>query len=224
MVSSTAPSSWNVAPSSSTASTSLIDPSLNFDFDDVEEQSSVTTNVTNGIPKPHGPPVLPHAEPLLAEPSIQIQSTSDSQCILACCSIITNLETYIDAQTKVLDISLEVVRKAVTSITRIINQGSNGRCCHMLLGAITYQVMLVLERGCATFLEQHHAAASGSSSREINGGLPQFDPVGGMLSGFGLGGFGVDAAEQRAWRARMVLKEIRQVNEIFKSITALAKR
>ena len=45
-----------------------------------------------------------------------------------------------------------------------------------------------------------------------------------MLSGFGFSGFRVDAGEQRAWRARVVIKEIRQVNEILKRITALAMR
>ncbi|MCJ1380216.1 hypothetical protein MMC17_003319 [Xylographa soralifera] len=209
----------------STASTDLIDPNLDFTFDDVEGQSTVATSTSSEVPRPHATPALPRVLPPLVELRHQTQTSSDSQCILACCSIVTNLETYIDARIKVLDLALDVVRKAVTSLTQIIDQGSNSRCCHMLLAAIMYQVVLVLERGCATFLEQHHAAATGTtSSNDNSGGLAQFDSVGGMLCGFGFSGFQVDAGEQRAWRARVVLKEIRQVNEILKRITALATR
>ncbi|MCJ1352287.1 MAG: hypothetical protein MMC33_002271 [Icmadophila ericetorum] len=260
-------SNMRSAPSLSTASTDLIDPSLDFEFDDVPEPSSVATSTTSEMQRPprgvtssssgglprqqhhsheqqqqqqqqqHHPPSAPSQAPLLSPSQMMSaesnRSSSDSQCILACCSIVTNLETYIDARIKVLDLALDVVRKAVTSVTQIIDQGSSSRCCHMLLGAIMYQVVLVLERGCITFLEQHHAAVTGSSaslsgasgSNATNaGGLPQFDSVGGMLSGFGFSGFRVDAGEQRAWRARVVLKEIRQVNEILKRITALATR
>lgn len=212
------------AQSPSTVGTDLIDSNLNFDFDDVEAPSLVATSTTSEIPSPHVAPTLPRAQPPLAEPPpVQKQSSSDSQCILACCAIVTNLESYIDAQIKVLDLALDVVRKAVTSLTQIIDQASNSRCCHMLLAAIMYQIVLVLERSCATFLEQHHAAAAAGSgsSNENSGALPQLDSVGGMLSGFGFSGFRVDAGEQRAWRARVVLKEIRLVDDILKRITAL---
>ncbi|KAI4154656.1 MAG: hypothetical protein LQ340_001543 [Diploschistes diacapsis] len=149
----------------------------------------------------------------------ETQPSMDSQCVLACAAIISKLETYIDAKIKVLDLTLDIVRKAVTSLSSIIDQGPTSRCCHMLLAAIMHQTVQILDFGCAAFLEKKDQASnSGTNSR---GGLHQFDSVGGMLSGFGFGGF-VDAGDERAWRARLALKEVRQVKESLKRVFHLA--
>ena len=72
--------------------------------------------------------------------------------------------------------------------------------------------MLILESSCSTFTEQETASDSSSSS------LPQLEDMGGVFSGMGFGSFGPDRGEQRAWRARIVLKDIRQVSELWKRI------
>ena len=176
--------------------------------------SGNTLASTNGIREPSAR----LSEKAFTQGRDETQPSIDSQCVLACAAMITKLETYIDAKIKVLDLALDIVRKAVTSLSSIIDQGPSSRCCHMLLAAIMHQTVQILDFGCAAFLEQKDASPNSSDNR---GGLHQFDSVGGMLSGFGFGGF-VDAGDQRAWRARMALKEVRQVKESLKRVFLLA--
>ena len=151
------------------------------------------------------------------------QPNIDSQCVLACSVIITRLETYIDARIRMLDLTLDIVRKAITSLTSIIDRRPSSRCSHLLLAAIMHQTVQILDYGCTVFLEaKDNASDSGDRNDSQGMGLNQFDTVGGMLSGFGFGGFVMDAGDQRAWRARLALKEVRQVKECLKHVFLLA--
>jgi hypothetical protein len=76
-----------------------------------------------------------------------------------------------------------------------------------------YQIVELLEHGCADFL-----AIPASS-----GTVAKFDNVGGGLTGFGFGGMQMDPREQRAWRAKVVMREIQNVKETHQRIVRLAQ-
>ena len=205
--------------SMSTSETDLTDLSLDFEFDAVLEQSSATTESIH-----EKSDLMPMSRMrtsvvnLPVESGIEIESKSNSQCILACCAIITSLENFIDAQIKILDLALDVVKKAVSSLVQVIEQGPRSQRCRMLLSVIMNQAILILETGCSSFIEQD------TNTEGSTGGLPQLENMGDMLPGMGFSTFRLDAGEQRAWRARVVLKEIRQVNEVWKRVRTLDAR
>ena len=125
--------------SMSTADTDLTDPyltdlSLDFEFDVANEQ--VSTNLSS-IPEPSRVMPIPQPSTPLSNPSveltIEVESKSNSQCILVCCSIITVLENFIDAQVKILELALDMVRKAVSSLGQVIERRPRSQRSRTLL-------------------------------------------------------------------------------------------
>ncbi|KAL9084063.1 MAG: hypothetical protein Q9165_008264 [Trypethelium subeluteriae] len=136
---------------------------------------------------------------------------SDSQCVLACCQIISQLESFINARVRVLDLTLEMIKKTIKTMSSLMQRDSRSGRCHLLLTVIMQQVMDLLETGCSDFLKE-------TASASKDGELPEFDSIGGILSGFGFGGFQVGANEQRAWRAKVVIKELHGVQGVLQRL------
>lgn len=140
----------------------------------------------------------------------------DSRCVLACTQIISNLENYILAELKALDLSLTIVRQTVNELSRLIDtqQASRSFRCMALFSVIMYQIVELLEVGCAGFLVESQVGSTDELPDWLrNGGTP----------GLGFGAFRMDAREQRAWRADIVLKELRQISETLQKIVTLAR-
>ncbi|KAF2276643.1 uncharacterized protein EI97DRAFT_432887 [Westerdykella ornata] len=154
-------------------------------------------------------------------PRVQSQSArpsknpSDSQFVIDCTQIISDLENYIVADLKSFKIVLGLIKRALEKLTQLsdIQKGSRNMRCIILLTAIMYQIVELLEV-CQTMVSEEtdrHCVSSFS-----------IRPSGLLLPGLGLGDFGIDAEEQKAWRSQMVLKEVRQASEVLRSMKTLA--
>ena len=136
---------------------------------------------------------------------------TDGQCVLACCQIISQLESLIDARVRHLNLTLDVVKKTIKAVSTLMQASNRSSQRNMLFAAILYQIMELLETGCSGFLEQPPATRN-------NADFPQFDAIGGNLSGFDFGDFQEAANEQRAWRAKIVIKELLRVEELLRCL------
>ena len=206
-------SNFGHAPSQSVADSDLSVPSLDFDIDTLAA-SSVNTGSSN---------IEEFARPTRSLAPTRLRSrlvaSIDSQCILACTQIIINLENYIITDLKALDIILGIIKKAIDTLHKLINLQQDSRSFRIqaLFGVIMYQIIELLETGCAGFLVEHTKAATQ--------GLDKLDSidVGGYLPGLGFGTFQIDAEDKRSWRAQIVLKALRQSSEILQKIVSLAR-
>ena len=206
-------SSFGHASSQSVPDSDLHIPRLDFDIDTLATSSANTSNST--IEDFARPTRSPAPSRLRSRPVASV----DSQCILACTQIIANLENYIITDLKALDIILGIIKKAVDTLNKLINvqQDSRSFRCQALFGVIMYQIIELLEAGCAGFLVEHTNGATQ--------GLDKLDSIGtgGYLPSLGFGTFQIDAEDQRSWRAQIVLKELRQSSEILQKIVSLAR-
>jgi hypothetical protein len=153
--------------------------------------------------------------PPLQEPeSGQIHNPEfDSQCVITCCQVVTELESCNVAGIKSLHIVLGIVRKAVEKLNDLVRlqQESRSFKCMALFGVLMYQLIELLENGCGLFLDTDPTRKNSFASQ-----------VHGMLPGLSLGYFGMDAEEQSSWRCHVVLKEIRQTSEVLQRIKKLS--
>ena len=158
-------------------------------------------------------PALDHSRDVQSQPP---NRDLDSRCVLACTHIISNLESYILAELKALDLSLTVVRQAINELSRLVDtqQASRSFRCMALFSVIIYQIVELLEVGCVGFLSEGQIGSTG--------GFPDWLRDGGT-PGLGFGAFRMDAREQRAWRADIVLKELQQISETLQKIITLAR-
>lgn len=136
--------------------------------------------------------------------------------MLACAQIIINLENYILAELKALDFCLGIVRQTVDELGWLVEtqQASRNSRYMGIFAVIMSQIIELLEVECADYLfEGKSEAANGFSEWLRNQSTP----------GFGFGAFRMGAREQRAWRAGIVLKKVRQSSEILQKIITLAR-
>lgn len=200
----------------------FLSANLDFDFDSINYSAASTTNTTVEIAQTASPrrQQQQNTPPLSLQsqnaPQNPLEPNLDSQGILACCQIISNLEGYVDARVRVLDLTLTVVKKAVEDLTQVFSLKQEWKAArsNMLFTVIMYQIVQLLEHGCFDFL------AESSRPGTMAG---KFDNVGGALTGFGFGSMQIDPKEQRAWRAKVVLRELQHVNEIHQRIVYLAR-
>ena len=158
-------------------------------------------------------PALDHLHDVQSQPP---NRDLDSRCVLACTHIISNLENYILLELKALDLSLTVVRQTINELSRLVDtqQASRSFRCMALFSVIIYQIVELLEVGCVGFLsESQIGSTNGFPDWLRDGGTP----------GLGFGAFRMDAREQRAWRADIVLKELQQISETLQKIITLAR-
>ncbi|KAF1998242.1 hypothetical protein P154DRAFT_604180 [Amniculicola lignicola CBS 123094] len=180
----------------------LILPEMDFDIDDLlrypNEQSQYDSS--------------PTALPVNEEQDGRRRAELDSQCVLVCCQIASELESYMVADIKSLRIVLGIVRKGVERLNDAVGlqQGSRNFRCMAMFGVILYQIIELLESGCACFLDK---TANRKDSFAVQ--------IQGMLPGIALGGFGMDPEEQSSWRSHIVLKEIQQTSEVLNRIKKL---
>ncbi|MCJ1401061.1 hypothetical protein MMC11_004273 [Xylographa trunciseda] len=147
----------------------------------------------------------------------------DSQCVRACTQIISGLENYLAADLRVLDLVLEVVKRAVEKLEQLIVLQQDSRCsrCMTLFATILHQIIELLETGCAAFLaERDHCNPAASAGFE----KPNFLVSGSVFSGdLGFRAFAIDAEDQFQWKNRTVQKELRQAMKILQNFNDLSK-
>lgn len=145
------------------------------------------------------------------------KSQNDSQFVIDCTQIISDLENYIVADLKSFKIVLGLVKRALEKLVQLsdMQQGTRTMRCMILLTAIVYQIVELLEV-CFVMLSEE-------SDRQSGPNLTSLRPSGGLLlPGLGLGDFGIDVEEQNAWRSQMLLKEVRQASEVLRRLKTLA--
>lgn len=197
----------------------LLVPDVDFPMDEVshdQPSSHFDTNKRgNSASGPNKPSGAEHILEIAADEQ-QPRRDVDSHCVLACTEIISNLENYVLAELKALDLCLAIVRQTVDELSRLVEtqQGSRNFRCMALFSVIMYQIIELLESGCAAFLiEGESEPTNGVPGWLRNGSTP----------GRGFGAFRMGAREQRAWRTEIVLKDLQQGSEVLEKIITLAR-
>ncbi len=181
----------------------------------VEGPNPSTPDGDNGHSIRPSPGSNPFASP--SSPS-KPRSSINSQCILECTQVISNLETYILADLKALDLVLGIVKRTIDKLDELVSLQKDSRdsCCTALFGVAMYQVMQLLEAGCVGLTDSNESTIQGmgDGSQAMAG---SYMPV------FGLGTFQMDPEEQRAWRAQFVVKELQHSDLILRKMVALSE-
>jgi hypothetical protein len=139
----------------------------------------------------------------------------DSQCILECVRIISDVENYIMAALKSFKILLGIIRKALNSLKTLIGlqQASSNLRCFFLFCTILYQVLEMLESCFANVQREYN------TSRHTTADV---SPLGLWKPSTGLEDFGMDPEEQSEWRLQIILKEVNHATEVLKKMKSLA--
>jgi hypothetical protein len=125
--------------------------------------------------------------------------------------MILSLEKYLYDELKVLDIILGIVKRAVDRLHPLVDLHLAHRDpkSFSLFGIILYQIVQLFEAGCSSFLVGGHA----ESHDQI---LP--DPLSGGLHDLAFGSFAMNPDEERQRRSRLVLRELRSVEDLLRKI------
>ncbi|KAF2201384.1 hypothetical protein GQ43DRAFT_471834 [Delitschia confertaspora ATCC 74209] len=136
----------------------------------------------------------------------------DSQCMLVCCQIASELESYIHADIKSLRIILDIAKKGSDRVNdaMTLQQGSQTPRCMAMFVVVLYQIIQILESGCSCLSDL--ANQKSTVSTQING----------MVPGLSLGGFGMEPEEQVFYRSQLVRKAIQQVSELLLKMKKLS--
>ncbi|KAF2677296.1 hypothetical protein K458DRAFT_163578 [Lentithecium fluviatile CBS 122367] len=179
-------------------------------------------------PFPASPPTQPTESRPMQSPISQPQTSSftphrprdrsDSQFVIDCTQIVSDLENYIVADLKSFKIVLGLVKRALEKVVQLSDtpQAARNMRCTILLTAIMYQVVELLDV-CYIMLSE-------DSDRQCNPSFTLRPANSLLLPGLGLGDFGIDAEEQNAWRSQMILKEVRQAGEVLRKMKMLATK
>ncbi|KAI0200610.1 hypothetical protein F4808DRAFT_156557 [Astrocystis sublimbata] len=130
-------------------------------------------------------------------------SERNNQCVIACSQIIFSLEKYQVDKLKVLDIILGIVKGVIRRLDPLVNgqfEGPNTKCL-ALFDIIMYQLVEILEAGCADFLANNSDSQRLLSMDLIEPGFHEVD-----LSGFGMG-----FKDQERFRSQNILDVLRPV-------------
>ncbi|KAI2768404.1 hypothetical protein F4815DRAFT_58649 [Daldinia loculata] len=175
---------WNFNPSDETAN-------LNVDLHTSTEESSVSPGATMDFSSNEEYPLVAVEgsleEFLMAQPPMPSSSTEqvqqiappthrptsfeiphqrqlDSQCCVECCKIISELESYIVADLKVLNIVLAILRGTLEKVAHLIElqQSSKNPRCLMLFSTLMYQVLELLEVCLSIVIDENHSQRSRS--------------------------------------------------------------
>ena len=190
------------------------------DFGQAHDQSSIAPS---SIPDPTESPTIvdgsSSTEDTRYEENVVSEDLTNSQCVIACASVITNLEKFIEAQVELFDMAIDVVRKSLSSLSQIIDYNPTSQRCRLLLTVILDQIVQTLERIWSNSIEQPASSGSGNSKASHQPGKRS-----NMFSTLPLGDFQISAMEQRAFKARLVLKETRLASKIWQDAKGLASQ
>lgn len=162
----------------------------------------------------------------------------DSECVMRCLQIISGLENYIQASLTVLDLVLDVVRRAVHQLNRLIDMHQHGIAPRVvtLFSTIVLQVVELFEGACAAFIierdQSNVSFPSGIStytSGTTVGAASGFEEASAAFCtensfSFGFGSLSLPIEDQYDVKARLVIRELRQSYEVALRIRTLLRR
>lgn len=137
-------------------------------------------------------------------------SERNNQCVIACSQIIFSLEKYQVDKLKVLDLILGIVKGVTKRLDPLVNgqfECPNTKCL-ALFDIIMYQLVEILEAGCADFLTDASDAQRPLSMELLEPGFHELD-----FSGFGLG-----FKDQERFRSQIILEVLRSVIKIMQKV------
>lgn len=129
----------------------------------------------------------------------------NSQCVIACTQIIFSLEKYQADNLKVLDLILGIVKRVAEKLDPLVNGqfGCPSTKCLALFNIIIYQLVEILEAGCADFLADTSDPKRPLYS-ELEAGFHELD----------FGGLGIGYKDQERFRSQIILDVLRPVIKI----------
>jgi hypothetical protein len=137
-------------------------------------------------------------------------SERNHQCVIACSQIIFSLEKYQVDKLKVLNLILGIVERVTKRLDPLVNDQfeCHNTKCLALFDIIMYQLVQLLEAGCADFL-----ADTSDAQRPLSMGLmePGFHEV-------DIGGFGMGFKDQKRFRSQTILEVLRPVIRIMQKV------
>jgi hypothetical protein len=137
-------------------------------------------------------------------------SGRSSQCVIACSQIIFSLEKYQVDKLKVLDLILGIAKRVTERLDPLVNGqfGCPNTKCLALFKIIMYQLVEILEAGCADFLADTSDAQKPLSSELLEAGFHELD----------FGGLGIGYKDQERFRSQIILEVLRPVIKIMQKI------
>lgn len=200
------------------------------------ELSDITTitDSTSASGNPRALPALPTPVSVVALPALHVPAKPkpppeptdkefersmakiDSRCVLACANIITTLENYLLSELKVLDLILSTVRTVADELRKLIQHQQQSRSdrCMLLFVTIMHQIVTLFEVGTReAFDDQGHEESGNSASDDQSSFMPKL----------GFGAFSINAEEQKAWKSRIIRRELENTTELLAGVTALCR-
>jgi hypothetical protein len=137
-------------------------------------------------------------------------SERNNQCVIACSQIIFTLEKYQVDKLKVLDLILSIVKGVTKKLESLVNgqlECPNTKCLAMF-DIIRYQLVEILEAGCADFLANTSDVLRPLSMELLEPGFHELD----------FGGFGMGLQDQERFRSQIILEVLRPVIKIMQKV------
>ncbi|KAI8623711.1 hypothetical protein F5Y19DRAFT_492003 [Xylariaceae sp. FL1651] len=138
-----------------------------------------------------------------------------NQCVIACSQIIFSLEKYQADKLKVLNLILGIVKGVTKRLDPLVNgqfECHNTKCLS-LFDIIIYQLVEILEAGCADFLADNSDAQRPLPMELMEPGFQEVD-----MSGLGLG-----LKDQDRFRSQTILEVLRPVIRIMQKVLFISK-
>jgi hypothetical protein len=148
--------------------------------------------------------------------TMAIDSGRNSQCVIACSQIISSLEKYQVDKLKVLDLILGIVKRVTERLDPLVNgqfECPNTKCL-TLFSIIMYQLVEILEAGCADFLADTSDAQRPLSSEVLEAGFHELD----------FGGFGMGYKDQERFRSQVILEALRPVFRTMQKVLFISTK
>lgn len=137
----------------------------------------------------------------------------NSQCVIACSQIISSLEKYQVDKLKVLDLILGIVKRVTERLDPLVNgqfECPNTKCL-TLFSIIMYQLVEILEAGCADFLADTSDAQRPLSSEVLQAGFHELD-------------FSMGYKDQERFRSQVILEVLRPVFRIMQKVLFISTK
>ncbi|KAI1263626.1 hypothetical protein F5Y18DRAFT_393584 [Xylariaceae sp. FL1019] len=139
-----------------------------------------------------------------------VDSERNNQCVIACSQIIFSLEKYQVDKLKVLNLILGIVKGVTKRLDPLVNGQFEGHStkCLALFDIIIYQLVEMLEAGCADFLAE---------TPEVPGPFPM-DLMEPGFHEVDMSGFGMCLKDQERFRSQNILEVLRPLIRIMQKV------
>ncbi|GAW20401.1 hypothetical protein ANO14919_099070 [Xylariales sp. No.14919] len=137
----------------------------------------------------------------------------DSQCFLECCHLLRDLEDIIKGELRISKVALWYIKQALDQGSKLIEQQQESKNlrCRMLLDTLMYQVVELFEMCLsASVVDKDRLRKRATATSGL------------LLSGVGLGDYGMEAQEQLAISTQAAQREILHANGVLDKLKEMA--